>query len=236
MDYAWDRHLDLEGKDVKVLGSGHQVLFSCQQPGVSFPWLQIVHHSGNIRAARVLPIIVPEDTVAAEDATCLEIIHSVGPERCSVLFVHEKRPYPALVKGAPGDTLCEMPGGVIEGSDVSIEGGAMREFFEEVGADESGVLAKMPLILEPAPASAGAQIEGHSLYCIVYRAQKDFCPNVDEPISKLSVVPLSNSYRWLTIRHELGEECTELKTLLALLMLQQEYFDLYGSTLFHRRW
>ena len=236
MANEWQKPLDVDGKNLRILGKGsNQVLFSVQQPGVPFRWEQIVQSNGNIFAARTLPIIVPEDVPDRLQRSVLELIHWATPARCAALFIHEKRPYPALVKDAVGETLCEMPGGIIEASDVSVASAAVREFLEEIGADPKRVLAQMPLLSVPAPVSAGAQIEGQSLYCVVYRAQNEFRPTTDEPIAKVNVVPLTEAYRWLLGRHERREECTEMKTLLALLILQEEYRRAYGVSFYAKK-
>lgn len=231
---AWQKALDVDGKDSQVLGSGHHTLFTCQEPGVPFRWAQIVMSQGNIYAAKVLAIVIPKTLAIYPGDSLLDILRAAGPENCKVVLIHEKRPYPALVKDYPGTTLRELAGGVIDDGDVTLAKGGVREFLQELGANPEAIVAQKPLLRVPAPASAGAQIEGYYLHCILYRGATDFKVSSDEPIAKFELVPLPEAHHSLLARHEDLQECTEIKTLLALQMLQQEYIDKFGKTFFHR--
>ncbi len=230
MSEDWRRGLDLDGKNPEVLASAHQVLFRCQYPGVTFPWVQIVHNQGNVYAAKVLPIIIPEDAASGRNCEFLRVLHDVGPANCKVLLLHEKRPYPALVKDAVGETLTDLPGGVIEPGEV-VSSGALREFFEESGGGAE-IVAYTPILEVPSPASAGAQIEGNSIWAVACKRKGEFKAPADEPIARFELLPLRFAYRELKRRHEGKKECVELKTLGALLMLQQAYYEAWHEMIY----
>ncbi|HVN26434.1 MAG TPA: NUDIX domain-containing protein [Candidatus Paceibacterota bacterium] len=225
----WQKPLDLKDKDVKILGSSHHVLFSCQEPGVPFRWVVMVVSTGQIYAVKALPIIIPSTAVVTGDF--LETIRNAGPQNCKTMFVHEVRPYPALVTDHPGDTLRELPGGLVEGSDITLPGAATRELKQEFGIDPT-VVGEMCLLKVPTPCSGGAQIEGYSIHALMFFDGEQPAPPSDEPIQKVEVVPLPMAYGSLLAKHESMEACTEFKTLTALLMLQQRYLERFGERIF----
>lgn len=235
MSEAWRRLLDLDGKNPVVIAAGKfQTLFAADGPNrVRFE--QIVRTDGTIYAARVLPIVVPTDTVVPSDsAMCIEIIRAAGPHRCTVLFTHEVRPVPYNVGSAEGDELVEIPGGVTQKEqEGTIQVGALQEFFQETGASADNVLAQMPLVAFPAPVSGGAQIELQSLYCVVYRGgTTEFRPG-EGLIKKISVISLPQAFNWVYGEHEARSHTSEMKTWLALLLLDKAYREAYnGVSLF----
>lgn len=229
----WQEPLDLERcNGVKVLGAGWYTLFEAQYQGVAFSWEAIVQSKGQIRSVRVLPILIPQDVEVPKGTSVTQAIGFAGPARCSVALIYEKRPWPALVQDAPGDTLLEMPGGILEIGDSSVSVAAMREFLEELGAHGGGaILATDSLLKEPSPADAGGHIEGHSLIAIAYRGPNEFrvAEGHKDPIEKYELLSLPTAYRLLLGRHERREQCVDLKTLAALLMLERAYYETRGE-------
>ena len=201
---------------------------------------------GTIYAAKALVVIIPKEydlsynlnvgttePVWGSRADFLEILYDVGLKKCKVLFIHEKRPYPALVNDAAGETLCDLPGGVLKNGELSVVGG-VREFMEELGADASAVVGELKLVDVPSPVSAGAQIEGYSISALLYKGNTNFTVQAEEGIARFEVLPLVDGYHTLKRRHENREECVDLKTLGALLMLERAYMDRFGKPIFSR--
>ncbi|MDP3794494.1 MAG: NUDIX domain-containing protein [bacterium] len=232
MEPKWQMPLNLGDRKVEVLSEGWYVHFRCQEPGLSFPWEQIVRRDGNINAVKVLVIVVPPDTALEGRMTPVEVIHRCGPQHCSVLLIHEKRPYPALIKGAPSGPLCELPGGIVEAEDVTISSAAVREFLEEIKMRGGRLVAQRELLSVPSPADSAAHLEAYALYSVVYQGDTADIGGLDEGITRCEVLSLATAYHILKARHEARAQCVELKSLLALLMLEHEYLDRYGQALF----
>ncbi|MDO8515947.1 MAG: NUDIX domain-containing protein [bacterium] len=221
MSEKWSEKLDLEGKNPKVHARTHHVLFECQEPGVKFPWVQIVQKDCAISAVKVLPIVI--QTKVFEGASDLRALaRNTRKENWGIILVHEKRPYPALVKDAPGTTLAELPGGLVDPTDNSLKVAALRELWEELGIPPLQMLVGESLIETPCPASAGAQIEGYSIYAAAFRDPSGIVLSQEEPIAKYEVIPFVDAYENLLQRHEQKEQCVDFKSLAAILMLERK--------------
>jgi 8-oxo-dGTP pyrophosphatase MutT (NUDIX family) len=232
------RNLDrtqLQKRCVEVLATDYQTLIRLPE-GVKYPWEVIVRTDGGILAVRALVIVVPKSTELKVGEDLLDVIYRVGPKQCRAVLVHEERAYPALIEDYPGTMLRELPGGVVDDADGSAKVGggnaAVRECFEEIGASPDDVMATLPLLGVGAPASCAAQLEGHALHAVLYRGETELGISADETVRKFELVPLPQVYRSVLDQHENKVACTEVKTLLALLMLQQAYIDRFREHFF----